>query len=234
MKKLILSVFVAALFSPLVYAGIPVESERECPLSGENIKITSTVSCSYMGYTMSLKSITSCDFVTAYPVCGDGLVLHRSYNDAQLASIAPVLETENYVSALQVSRFLAAYKIDVTLGDEDLSEVASSLLTGLQREGMQLLSDPLYRSSVLESVETLKSATDINAAFYLAGFGYAFWYTGDTETATDLFTTADLVAENEQNEFYALYRTLLDECLTLGLEAENCQPLSVIRPREEE
>lgn len=78
-------------------AGMPVTTQRTCPIGGERFAFTTTASYSTWGARPDGKPFGSWEFPLELPDCpGNGLVVYDEFSEADLARLRPLVASEEY------------------------------------------------------------------------------------------------------------------------------------------
>lgn len=226
--RLLTACFCALSTSAL--AGTPIDTEVACPIGGEKFTIKETASCSATGTRyMNFKAASSCEFVTALQQCPTNkLPVYKEFSDDEKEKISAFMETPEYQSAADVSRYYLAYVIDEYLEDESINGT-TILIDGYWNDFDNVIDNADYWDATLAGVEADDEIIpDENRPYINAMLAY---YGAMSDHADVAKERLEMVKSDEQalsnDEQLVTYVEKIESCIG-DATLEICDPEAVI------
>lgn len=207
-----------------LHAGIPVETEIECPIDGEKIQVVETTTCSTMGITMSLRQITSCDFITQLPVCPTtGVPLYTDFNENDIEAIKTEIETTTYQESLEQSAYFRAYTLDLKLEKFSAEERFWLLQSGYFYTPDTTYGNEAFYNAYQSTAEEALAQSDVEDPNIIRlMWAYNAVKIGEDQKARSLMEVTQ-TDDPDSHQAIEKYKALLEACIG-KVDAQECQP----------
>ncbi|WP_299938380.1 hypothetical protein [uncultured Pelagimonas sp.] len=224
MKFFTVAMFGFLFLTPsLSWSGTPIDETIVCPVGGEQLTITGTLSCSTQGRAMSFRPFTSCDFVTRLPICPtNGLPVYREFSDEQVSDLEVFLETPDFAHLKQLPPWQRAYGVAEHLGQSGTTTAFGLLLNSMWYETEDFLgNDDILERFLAEADGELERASDTDKPFLEAIVGYVLMASDRAEEAEIRLNRASEAADAP--DFLIQYISAIRACRP-NMEEEGCRP----------
>ena len=216
------------------FAGEPVETEVDCPISTEKVSVLTTTSCSVSnwGVYMSLRRPTSCDFVARMPKCKkERFPIYKTFAPDELPRLQQIVKAPWYQSAKSESPYLRAYLIEKDLGARGAEGQFWLLQQGHFHDPQNTYGNGKYYEAFKEAANAfLKVAKKEDRKVVLLMAAFARVHSDEPQKAQQMLRLAEREMDDSDG-FFDDYAARVNACISRP-KAEECAPMFLFDPND--